>query len=162
VRIGDVAAEGGGRYETPDGYSVKTDKDGRFRVAEVPIGKASVWVHKAGYVRPGLGPKITTPTNDIELTMTRSARVEVRVDFTGKKRPQGYIVRIAPEGGEKVGSWGGSGNIDAKDQITYQDVPPGRYVLTGRPNPGSDDQETAPVTVELKPGETTKVTLKAR
>jgi hypothetical protein len=162
VRIGDVAVEGGGYYQAASGHSVKTDKDGRFRVTQVPIGKASVWVHKPGYVRPGLGPNITTPKSDVELTMTRSARVEVRVDFTGKKRPQGYIVRIAPEGGEKIGSWGGSGDIDTQNQITYQDIPPGRYVLTGRPNPGSDNQETAPVTVDLKPGETTKVTLKAR
>src|SRR5262245_25941897 len=162
VRINDVAAEGGGHYQAASGYSVKTDKDGRFRVMQVPIGKASVWVHKAGYVRPGLAPNITTPKSDVELTMTRAARVEVQVDFTGKKRPQAYIVRIAPEGGEKIGSWGGSGNIDAKNQITYQHIPPGRYVLTGRPNPGSENQETAPVTVDLKPGETTKVTLKAR
>jgi Carboxypeptidase regulatory-like domain len=162
VRISDVAVEGGGHYQAPDGTSVKTDKDGRFRIAEVPTGKAQVWVHKAGYVRPGLGPNITTPTSDVELTMTRSARVEVRVDFKGKNRPQGYIVRIAPEGGEKIGSWGGSGHIDTQNQITYQDIPPGRYVLTGRPNPGSDNQETAPVTVDLKGGETTRVTLKAR
>jgi hypothetical protein len=119
-------------------------------------------VHKPGYVRPGLGPKITTPANDVELKMTKSARVEVTVDFAGKDRPEGYLVQIAPEGGEKIGSWGGSGNINDKNHITYDGVPPGRYVLSGRPNPGSVNQQTEPVTVELKGGETTKVTLKAK
>ena len=161
VRIGNIMTDGGG-YESPFGYSFKTGKDGRFRAEQVPIGKASIWVHKPGYVRPGLGPTITTPANDVELTMTKSARVEVTVDFAGKDRPEGYIVQIAPEGGEKIGSWGGSGNINDKSQITYEHVPPGRYVLTGRPNPGSANQQTEPVTVELKGGETTKATLKAK
>jgi hypothetical protein len=162
VRIGDVVADPGVRYESPLEYSVKTGKDGRFRAEQVPIGKASVWIHKSGYCRPGLGPNITTPKNDVELTMTKSSRVEVTVDFTGTERAGGYIVRIAPDGGEKVGSWGGSGNIDAKNQITYENVPPGRYILSGRPNPGSDNQETNPITVDLKGGETAKVLLRAK
>jgi len=66
------------------------------------------------------------------------------------KRPEGYIVRIEPEGGEAVGKWSGSGNIDAKDQIAFSDVPPARYVLHGQPNPSSAGQETAPVTIDLR------------
>jgi len=50
--------------------------------------------------------------------------VQVTVDFTGKERPGGYIVSITPEGGNVVGSYGGSGNIDAKNQIAFTDVPP--------------------------------------
>jgi hypothetical protein len=162
VRIQDVVAESGGRYESPLGYTVKTGNDGRFRVERVPIGKASIWVHKAGYCRPGLGPKITTPKRDIELSMMKAARVEVTVDFTGKDRPEAYIVQIEPEGGSKVGSFGGSGHINAKNQITFENVPPGRYVFSGRPNPGSANQQTDPATVELKGGETAKVTLSAK
>lgn len=161
VRIGDVATDGR-HYQTPLGSTFKTGKDGRFRAEQVPIGRATIWVHKPGYTRPGLGQPITTPKKDVELQMTKSARVEVTIDFTGKQRPEGYIVRIAPEGGEKVGSWGGSGNINASNQITYENVPPGRYVFRGYPNPSSGDQETAPVTIDLKGGQTAKVTLKAK
>ncbi len=162
VRIGDVMTQDGGRYESPLGYSFKTGKDGRFRADEVPIGKATVWVHKPGYTRPGLGQPITTPASEVELKMTKAARVEVTVDFTGKERPEGYIVRIEPEGGSKIGSYGGSGNINDKNQITFDNVPPGRYVFSGRPNPGSDNQETDPVTIDLKGGQTAKVTLSAK
>lgn len=161
VRISDVATDAG-RYESPHGYTVKTGKDGRFRADQVPIGKATIWLHKPGYTRPGLGQPITTPKDDIEMKMIQSARVEVTVDFTGKERPGGYIVRIQPEGGEKVGSYGGSGNINAKNQMTFDNVPPGRYIFSGRPNPGSDNQETEPVTIELKGGESTKVMLNAK
>ena len=31
-----------------------------------------------------------------------------------------------------MGTWGGSGNIDEKNQISFENVPPGKYVLQGR------------------------------
>jgi hypothetical protein len=162
VRLSDVTASGG-RYESPHGYSVLTDKDGRFRAERVPVGKATIWVYKSGYCRPGLGQPITTPATDVELKMLKSARVVVTVDFTGTQRPKGgYLVRIVPDGGEKVGTYGGSGNIDAKNQMTFTDVPPGHYIFSGQPNPGSADQQTDPVAVVLVGGETAKIVLSAK
>ncbi|MEX2186721.1 MAG: hypothetical protein WD875_08005 [Pirellulales bacterium] len=102
------------------------------------------------------------PTKDVKLEMKPSASLVVTVDFSATTRPGRYIVNIAPEGGEKIGSWGGSGNIDAKNQIAFNDMPPGRYVLTGRPNPGSAKQTTEPVTVDIKGGDEAKVTLTAK
>jgi hypothetical protein len=71
-------------------------------------------------------------------------------------------VAIEPEGGSKVGSWGGSGHINAAGSITYEQIPPGNYVIRGRPNPGSESQQTEPVKLTLRGGETTTVTLKAK
>jgi hypothetical protein len=162
VRIGDVTAEPGGRYESPQGYTCKTDADGRFRTDLVPVGRASIWVHKPGYCRPGLGQPIATPKEDVELRMTQAGRIVVTVDFTGRERPGGYIVNIEPEGGSAVGKYGGSGNINAKNQIAFENVPPGRYVLRGQPNPSSGDQRTEPVTIDLKGGQTSEVKLQAK
>jgi hypothetical protein len=162
VRFDDVQPESGGRYESPLEYKSKTDAEGRFRAEQVPKGTATIWLHKPGYCRPGLGLPITTPNSDVELQMMKAASVRVTVDFTGKERPAGYMVSIAPEGGEAVGSYGGSGNIDAKNQMTFAIVPPSRYVLRGRPNPGSDAEETDPVTVDLKGGQASEVTLRAK
>jgi hypothetical protein len=94
--------------------------------------------------------------------MGKAASVVVIVDFAGKERPSGYIVSMEPEGGSKIGSYGGSGNIDPAGTMSFKDVPPGKYVVKGRPNPGSDWEETLPTTVDLKGGETTTVTLKAK
>jgi hypothetical protein len=162
VRFGNVVAEPGGRYESPLDYSFITDADGRFQADEVPIGRATVWVHKTGYCRPGLGLPIRTPKNDVELSMIKSAHVQVTVDFAGKARPGQYIVAIKPEGGEKVGSWGGSGTINDKNQIAFEDVPPGKYVLVGHPNPSSADQQTAPLAIEARGGELNEITLRAK
>lgn len=161
VQISDVTA-GGVRYESAQGYTLKTGADGRFRSDNIPVGKATIWVHKPGYCRPGLGLPITTPKEDIKLNMLRAGRIVVTVNFGGKVRPDAYIVQIEPEGGEAVGKYGGSGHINDKSQMAFDNVPPGRYVLRGRPNPGSEKQKTDPVTVDLKGGKTVEIKLNAR
>lgn len=162
VQIQDVASDAGGRYESPDGYSCRTNADGRFHADRVPTGRATIWIHKRGYCRPGLGLPITTPAKNVELAMLRSAGVRVVVDFARAARPAGYIVNLEPEGGAAVGKWSGSGNVDAENRIAFHDVPPGRYVLKGQPNPsrGKPDQ-TEPVMIDLKGGQTLGVTLRA-
>jgi hypothetical protein len=162
VSFGNVVTSLGGGYDSAEESKVKTDKKGRFRTSSLPAGKATIWVHKPGYVRPGLGPAITMPSKDIKLEMTRSASVAVTVDFSKTKRPDGYIVNIEDENGGKVGSWGGSGNIDANNQITFKDMPPGKYTLFGRPNPGSEAETTEKVTIDAKGGKETKLTLMAK
>ncbi len=149
-------------YAMPHDNTVKTDKDGRFRTDHAPIGKASITAQKAGYVRADLREPITTPANDVQLKLRLAGRVDITVDFTGKERPEAYIVEIEPEGGIKVGTWGGSGHINAKNQMTYENVPPARYVLRGHPNPYSADQVTEPITIDLKGGQSAKVTLNAK
>jgi hypothetical protein len=119
----------------------------------------NVWLHKTDYCRPGLGKPIKMPAKDVVLSMARSARIMVMVDFTGIARPREYIVEIAPQGGNAVGTWGGSGLVDAENQIMFRDVPPGRYIIQGRPNPSSADQQSNPIAIEIKGGHATRITL---
>ena len=162
VQLGNVKAVLEGRYESPDGYTFQTDADGRFIAKSVPQGEVQIWVNKPGFVRPGLGPTVKTPATNVELQMMPSARVVVTVDFTGKQVPEGYLVELSPVGGNVIGSHGGTGNIDVKNQMVFENLPPGNYVLKGRPNPGSKTQETEPFTLELKGGMSAEATLKAR
>ncbi len=162
VRLRDIATEEDGRYDLPFDVTAKTDDEGRFHHDQLPRGRASVGVYKFGYCRPGLGLPIKLPSDGVTLTMIKSARVRVTIEFAGKAKPEGYIVSVEPEAGSVVGSWGGSGLIDAQNQITFSDVPPGRYVFHGQPNPSSGNQQTQPVTVELKSGRLTEITLKAK
>ncbi|HEY3393973.1 MAG TPA: carboxypeptidase-like regulatory domain-containing protein, partial [Lacipirellulaceae bacterium] len=161
VRLGDVVAGEDSSYDSPDEFRIKTGADGRFEFTQVPVGTARVWINKPGYCRPGLGPTISTPTKSLELTMLKSAQLRVTVDFAGTERPGDYMVNLEPEGGSTIGSWGGSGSINAANVMEFSDVPPGRYVIHGHPNPHSENEATDPVTVELKGGQTTEITLKA-
>jgi hypothetical protein len=162
VRLANVVSGPRGRYESSHEYRSKTDAQGRFRLDLVPAGNATIWLHKPGYCRPGLGQPINTPATDVALQMMQSACVRITVDFADKARPQGYIVRLEPEGGEAVGKWSGSGNIDAKDQIGFENVPPGRYVVRGQPNPGAANQQTEPRTIDLQGGEAAEIKLPAK
>src|SRR5262249_17322491 len=68
VRMQDVTTTGA-RYESALESTIKTGADGRFRVEQVPTGTATIWVHKPGYCRPGLGLTIKMPNTHVELTM---------------------------------------------------------------------------------------------
>jgi len=162
VQFANVVATNGERYETPEGEPIKTDAEGRFTADRIPVGKASVWLRKPGYVRPGLGLPIEMPAADVSLSMKKSAAITIRVDFGGHERSGGYLVEMKPEEGEAVGRWSGSGDVDAEGTLRWSEIPPGKYVLVGRPNPGSESEQTESVTVELRGGETTEVTVKAK
>ena len=161
-RLDNVASASGETYESPGAYSFKTDAQGRFQVDSVPAGSATVWVQKSGYYRPGSGQAIKLPATGVAITMMKSARIIITVDFAGASRPQGYIVEMTPEGGNAVGKWGGSGNIDAGNQIMFRDVPPGRYVIQGRPNPSSGNDHSKPLAIELKGGQASRITISAK
>jgi hypothetical protein len=162
VQLHEVATLDGGGYESPHQYNAKTDAEGRFRIEETPIGTARIWIRKQGYVRPRLGLAIKMPQEDVELMMLRSSQLRVTIDFSKTTRPDAYIIELEPEGGSVVGSWGGSANIDANNHFSFTDVPPGRYILKGRPNPGAENQQTEPTTVVLLGGDTVEVTLVAK
>jgi hypothetical protein len=162
VRFANVATNAGARYESAFDQSLKTDTDGRFQTDQIPVGKATIWLHKPGYCRPGLGQSITTPSAAVELSMSRAGRIVVTIDFAGKQRPPGYIVNLEPEGGNVVGSFGGSGQINDKNEMAFENIPPGRYVVHGRPNPGSERQRTEAVTIDLKGGQMAEMKLKAK
>jgi hypothetical protein len=162
VRFGDVVPAAGGRYQSPHDDSTRTDADGRFGYEGAPIGRATIWVRKPGYCRPGLGLPIKMPAGDVALSMRRSARIRITVDFDGKPRLGRYIAEIEPEGGSVIGSWGGSGFVDAEGRITFEDVPPGRYSVRGRPNPSTGAQAAGPIMIDLTGGQSAEITLKAK
>jgi Carboxypeptidase regulatory-like domain len=160
VRLYDVACNDK-EYKSSDDYKTTTDAGGRFQFDLVPTGKARVVVHKAGYCRPGLGEMIDTPAKDADVTMKQSGQIHVVVDFGEAKRPKEYIVELTPEGGNVVGSWGGSSQINEKNEVSFKDAPPGRYELVGHPNPTSEKEKTKAITVDLKGGATEDVTITA-
>lgn len=162
VSLSGIDAGKNSRYDLLQPLVTVTTEDGRFEIVDVPLGAATVNVRKEGYVRPGLGLNVEIPSSNHELQLTPAASIAIKVDFGEHPPPAGYIVHLRPEGGEVVGSWGGSGQIDVDRSLHWSGIPPGRYVLTGRPNPGNDRQETAPVTVELTAGKQTEVVLKAK
>ena len=162
VRIDAIEVKSAGAYESLSDSTIKTDAEGRFSFEVLPLGTAKVRVHKPGYIGHGMGNKIEIPASDLKLEMQLAAKLRVSIDFSETKRAGGYLVHIEPEGGEQVGKWSGDGDINANNEFICENIPQGRYVVTSRPNPGSTDQQTDPITVDLKGGATTEVTIKSK
>ncbi len=158
VRIRGVVSEPGGRYESPQEPAVRTGADGRFRADRLPIGRATIWPSKPGYCRLGSAMPIALPAKDVQLKLIEAARLRVTADFTGIPRPRTFTVRLEPEGGESAGRWSADKDINASDQVAFDDWPPGRYVIRG-----SDGYRwTRPIPIILNGGRSIEVTLPAR
>lgn len=161
VSLRSVTATNDTEYDSPEDYKTQTDAAGIFRMEMVPVGTARITAYKDGLVRRGLGQPIELPTSDLKLRMTPAAKLVVKVSFA-EERPPNYIVELEPEGGNRVGSWGGSANVDDKNQVTFRNVPPGKYILRGHPNPTTESDVTDPVEVDLRGDEEKSIDLRAK
>ena len=151
------------------GYTSKTDADGRFRIDQVPAGIATIQVRKSGYRLPEGKLSITAPAKDVALKMMIAAQLRVTVDFAEASPPGEYYVKVEPEGKAAAGAWRGWDRIGRDNRVFFDAVPPGKYVMRGHlhvqghpGNPGSIDRETKPLAIELKSGEKAEITLPAK
>ena len=92
--------------------------------------------------------------------MSKAAAIIVRVEFSRDRGKKEYIASLSPEGGDKVGSWGGSAKVNEENVVKFNGVPPGRYVLKVHPNPSREADQKKEQTIDLKGGEETTVVVK--
>jgi hypothetical protein len=105
----------------------------------------------------------TVPADDVVLRMTMTGTVKVTVAKADGSKPNGsWIAMIEPEGGSKIGSYGGSGNLAADGTRSFDNVPPGKYVVKAQANPGRAAGKNDGKTIEVKPGEATEVKIEAK
>jgi len=158
VRLTEFLTPKGTPYAWLDTLAAPTtDSEGHFVVEGVPAGTARYYAHSEKHITVGLGEIHETSGKPVTLKVSGAGKMKVTVE--GAKGP--YIVNVAPVGGEKVGSWGGSSQLGEDGTCQFTHIPPGRYVVHGRPNPGTEAQRTKDVTVEVKGFETADVELKA-
>ena len=97
-----------------------------------------------------------TSDSPIILKLQPTGTVQVSVFAAGGEPVTSkYMVEIAEEGvdltkGGGIGSWGGSASIGTDGTFTFENIPPGQYVVTGKPNPGRIDDRTDPIKVEIE------------
>jgi hypothetical protein len=76
------------------------------------------------------------PSDDVKLTMIGTSVVRGRVVDRDGRRPSGQIVLdLRPPGEDLAGKWTYSGYLAEDGKFELAGVPPGRYVITTRPNP---------------------------
>ncbi len=162
VRLDDLKDATGDLYSAQTTDNLTTDDQGRFATTVMEGGTFSPRAYLDGYVHVGLADPFTVGAGELQVTLHQSGNMQVVVDFSDRVSTGDYIVEVSPEGGSEVGTWGGSATVDAGGSYLFENVPPGRYILRGRPNPGSTNDETDPKTIEVVAGETINVVLIAK
>lgn len=142
--------------------STKTDELGNFKLSGLPQGKGRVIAFHAGHVGAGRRPPIAIPSGDTVIELKQAGTLKVQVKFKRPRGDAGYIVEVVPKGGEKVGSWGGSSKLSKDDSVLFKNIPPGEYVVFGRPNPGRSSQKTDAQIVSITGGTDSSVEIEAK
>ncbi len=150
VRLSNVVGLDGRGYPPGAQSSVTTDANGHFHFDGIPQGIVQLACRKTGYYYNPVLNVHEVDGKPLTLQMIRTGEVRVSVvDAKGKPITSRFIVELEPKGGSRIGSWSGSSNVGADGTVIFQGVPPGDYVVFGKPNPGRADATTKihPVTI---------------
>lgn len=166
VRADSVMGPDGRGYLLPAEASATTDARGAFALATLPRGHCQLHASATGYsmLDPLTVQAVPTP-GGLTVRVAAAGTVKARVAKPGGgPLGQPYMVRLTPEGGDKVGSYGGSGDVAADGTMRFDNVPPGRYTVTFRPNPGPSVQGKDPNerAIEVKGGQTVEVNFEVK
>ncbi len=152
VRAADVLDDTGFGYVCVGETSATTDAQGRFEICSLPPGSMGIRCQSGSlHLKNSIFEQYNIPSDDIKLVMTGTGTIMGKVvDKDGNRPKGGIILELEPEGGNKPGTWGSSGNLSADGTFNISGIPPGRYVISTRPNPGSTNFEpnTGKVTIE--------------
>lgn len=131
VWLVDVMGVNGQGYRLVEDTKVKTDAKGRFLITGVPVGFGRVRSSTQGYHGPmrKLSP---VPAKDVAIRMSQTGTIKGVV--LGKMSIHAHVhVSAAPQGGERIGKWGGSMRVKADGAFQFDNVPAGTYTISTRP-----------------------------
>ncbi len=97
----------------------------------------------------------TTPKADVEPRMMRTASVRGTADFAGARRPERFDASMKPVDGDDIVPYGGSGNIEAEDQLNVEIELPCRgsaSVARWGLRPRAEVATKPPGCVDVRPG----------
>ncbi len=163
VSPSNVMAINGRGYTLPEPAGAVTDKDGTFALTNLPTGFTQFRIHHPAYYFGDLFTIHDVPGTNVLLRLTGAGTIRINVtDSEGHAlcRYEGHeiLVEVEPKGGSKVGSWGGSAKVKEDGTFEFNNVPPGEYRITSRPNPSNSNRQYTPEqVVTVAPGAPTQV-----
>lgn len=161
VRVDHVIGDDGRGYpisRVNDNQEVTTDAAGHFTLTGLPRGEVVLTVMGKNLHQIDMLKAHSIPCPPLILKMAGTGTIRGRVTG-GNANVTGQTISVWPEGGEVVGSWGGSMNLPEGGAFVFEEVPPGKYFISD--NPGAKFQKNSQSTlIEVKAGETVEVELK--
>jgi hypothetical protein len=122
-------------------FEVSTDDAGRFELKELPKGYVQLYAHAPDFYFTNYQITYDVPSTQIVLQLRRAGSVSVAVTGKDGKQLSRYennplIVNLDPKGEIPVGPGSSMATVNAAGICEFNDVPPGEYRISSRPNPG--------------------------
>ena len=157
VRLCDTMGMNGVSYRLPATAEATTDANGCFDITAAPSGYGRLICFPKGY-HIKVGELQPVPAKDLVLRASRTGTIRGKVTGGGKNLGE-VNVSVEPQGGPKIGTWGGSMRVKADGTFQFDNVPPGTYVITtGFFIPGQAPDANAK-TINVSAGQTVTVEL---
>ncbi|MEO2015820.1 MAG: carboxypeptidase-like regulatory domain-containing protein [Fuerstiella sp.] len=156
IRVTNCKDQQGNHYRVAGTQQFETNDKGEFVLSDVPEGSIKFMSRTREYYYNSVLNEHDTNRSPIILKLQQTGTVQISVFASdGEPITSKYMVEIAEAGvdltkGGGVGSWGGSANIGEDGTFTFENIPPGHYVVTGKPNPGRGNDRTGPIKVEIE------------
>jgi hypothetical protein len=158
-------------YPAPDSMTVTTDDKGVFTFDSLPAGYTQLHATAPGLYRVEdifkiydvVSPRATMRSGFSEpvvIKMVRSGGLKVKVVNLPNGKAEGVNISIEPAGGLKIGSWGGSANLKPDGTYAFENVPPGEYVVSTRPQHAGLPKDPNAKTIKIEGGKTLEVEVK--
>jgi 5-hydroxyisourate hydrolase-like protein (transthyretin family) len=158
VYASSVMALDGRGYGGHEELSTDTDAEGRFELRGLPVGYVQLGARAQGYHFSDLFTIHEVPATNVLLHLGSAGAIHGSVtDHDGRalSRYESHeiLINIEPKGGSKAGSWGGGATVKDDGTFEFNNVPPGEYRISSRPNPSSSNRQYAPEQIiDLKAG----------
>jgi hypothetical protein len=160
VRTNNNMAIDGRGYAMPDAPQTKSDEKGHFTLSDLPTGYGQFWAYSKGWFQIE-GLKVHAVPDDVGVVIQMVATGTIKgtvVDAKGKPVRDGTISVTPP--GDPIGKWGGGTNVAADGTFQFDNVPPGPYTVSTKPQyPGAPADPTAQQ-ITVTSGKTVELTVK--
>ena len=120
-------------YNMPNRPETKSDAEGRFTL-KLPQGSAFISCQSESLHQRDFLKLHEIPNSDLLIEMEGTVKVTIRLINDQDQPLADKVVSFEPRR-DPIGKWGGSGNTNAKGEVSFEGVPAGEYVIRpGGPN----------------------------
>ena len=163
VRTGSVVSADGRGYTNPHPPAAITDDQGRFELTDIARGTALLYVYDEHHQQLDVLKKYAVPGRDVALRLTETGGVMGNVVAPDGRPVGGWRISISINPvGEQLGKWGGSTSVNPDGSFMFDNVPPGEYIVSTKPQlPGVPPDPDAKK-IQVKAGKTVTVQVTSR